>query len=158
MKKILFMAALMVAMTSMAYAQNVPTCCGGDLDGSLDFFPHFQTATDTNGYIVWGQNGAAVDVKGTDACLEGDAWLILGLGFPGPTVTYDITSGAAPGCACSHSGTYDASFTVSNSTAVIVIQKYYQGADVFPASSELQISSSAAIQVYQYKGSDACAD
>ncbi|MFQ5740890.1 MAG: hypothetical protein ACE5JX_17955 [Acidobacteriota bacterium] len=118
--------------------------------------PNYNGPTDLNVYLVQGQSGAPVDVRATDACLAGDVFLNLGIGLPGPNVQFDVTDGTAEGCACAPSGGWDAMFSLAGSSVAIVLQRYLSGTDVFPASSEMEISSPASIVVTQVRGSDAC--
>ena len=159
LKKTMLTLALVVLVAGVAAGQdNAPSSTGTAgteaVGNPIDWFPQFSGPGDVNAYIA-ATGGNPLTVSATDACLVGDMWGIIGIGLPGPDVQFDVTDGSAEGCACAHSGGYDAAFT-TNGTFHIVAVRYVSGADVFAASLELQMRSSTTFQSVQLRGFDAC--
>lgn len=162
-KQSVFLLALVIALSGAAFAANAPVDrvenprpASAGPTGVADFFPSYLTPSDLQGYRVTGLGGAAFTVEATDSCLEGDHWQTAIIGLPGPVILdADVTSGVAPGCACSFS-VADITLTTSGRNRVFVAQRYRDGADVFAASSEIRMSSDAAFTATQVRGTDAC--
>lgn len=156
--------ALLVALGGAAFAANTPVDrvekpepASAGPTAIADFFPGYDTAEDLQAYRVTGLGGAAFTVEGTDSCLKGDQWQTAIVSLPGPVLLdADVTSGVAPGCACSFS-IPDITLNTRGRNTVFVAQRYRRGADVFPASSEIRMSSAdAEFAVDQIRGMDVC--
>jgi hypothetical protein len=153
LRKLMFALVVMAVGSSGALAQNAASGWAGPGVATTNFFPNHGSALDTNVYFALASSGV-VGTAATDACLAGDNWQIINIGLPGPSIDIGMTDGTAEGCACAHSGGYDAgAATRVLGSLALVIGRYSSGTDVFPASWELQIIGALERQV---RGTDAC--
>lgn len=158
MKTMMIATAVAFALSSsVAFANSVSGTAGAAAEGTgpTTYVPNFGSAEDVNAYVAIGTGGSTT-ISGTDMCLAGDIFAVIGIGLPGPSVQFDQTDGTAEECTCSPSVGFDASATVSGNLAIAAM-KYLSGTDVFPADVALRIApASSSAQIQQVRGQDGC--